>query len=85
MLKKLSKKSFIIISISLESFDYDLLLNYLCVAPFVTHLYVMPEGFLAEIETSSYERKKFIGTIIQSEIKNIEIHDILYEKNRIKA
>jgi hypothetical protein len=79
------KRSIIILSISQDSFDYDLLLNYLRINCLVTKLYIIPQGFLIETEMCLIERKKFIGTIIQSDVTDIRIHDILFEENCIKT
>ncbi len=71
------KKSIVILFISLESLDYDLVLNYLLVNTRVKQLFRIPQGFLFEIEMFQEDRRILFGTLIQSEVTNIEVYDIL--------
>ena len=80
------QKSIIIFYISQESFDYDLLLNYLRVNPLITKLNIIPQGLLAETIMPPKDRKNLIQTIIQSDVNNIYVYDILHEEiNKISS
>ncbi|MGV8086508.1 MAG: hypothetical protein ACP5N1_02670 [Candidatus Woesearchaeota archaeon] len=77
----MQKKSIMIIYISKDSIDYDLVLNYLRVHSFITHLSIIPEGFLVRMQLNQKDRRKLIGTIIDSEVTNIKIHELLHEED----
>ena len=71
------KKSIVILFISPESLDYDLVLNYLLANPYVKQLFRISQGFLFELEMYREDRRVLFGTLIQSEVTNIEVYDIL--------
>jgi hypothetical protein len=75
------KKSFIILTILRESYDYDILLNYLRNNAKVNILCILPQGFLVGIiHDNDAERRGMIGSILRLDVKNIEIYNVLYEE-----
>jgi hypothetical protein len=77
----MAKKFFMIISISNQSYDYDLLLNYIQTTPGVSKLCIIQQGFFIEITfEEDDDRRRWLGSIIKLDVDEITFHEVLYEE-----
>jgi hypothetical protein len=75
------KKHFIVITISEESYDYNLLVSYLSNNSNVERISILPCGLLIRIAYERDEdRKKLFRDIIKLDVENVISHEILYEE-----
>jgi hypothetical protein len=77
----MAKKYFMIITISPESYDYDILLNHLYNDSCITKLCIIPQGLFIEASFEDYmNRRDLIGKIVRLDVEDVTIHEILYEE-----
>ncbi len=75
------KKHFIIITISDDSYDYDVLVSYLRTNRNVERVSVILEGLLVKIfYENDDDRRKLLGDMMKLDIENMILHEILYEE-----
>ena len=75
------KSSVILIKMERESYDYDLVLNYLKENYLVKELLVTTEGLYVRIcYLDASERKNLLKLLIYLDVKDIMFHEILYEE-----
>jgi len=75
------KKYFIILTISKESFDYDIILSYLRNSPNVDKLSILLDGFMIIIHfDEDSERRKLLSDIVKSDVEDMQVHEIYYEE-----
>jgi hypothetical protein len=72
------KRKFVIITMSRESFDYDLLLNYLKDNLIVYSLNIISSGFFIELvydkEQECYDLMKLVRSL---EVKDVVVHPVM--------
>lgn len=75
------KKFFMIITISNDSLDYNILLNHLYNDSGITKLCIIPQGLFIEAVFEDYvNRKDWISNIIKLDVDEIIFHEVLYEE-----
>jgi hypothetical protein len=75
------KKHFIILTISKESYDYDILVSYLRHNSNVERVSILPQGLLIKIFYEDDDaRRRLLGEIIKLDVENMTSHEILYEE-----
>lgn len=75
------RKNILLIKISEESYDYDILVSYLLSNSSIESLSIISEGLLVRIryETSD-ELKKILGNIIKLDVDDMKSCEIMYEE-----